>query len=208
MGAAGNGGRDGDERVREDVTLLLEKVRQGESGAEEELLPLVYGELYRIAQSQMSGQPVGHTLGATGLVHEAYLRLAANEGVEWENRRHFLRVAAKAMRSALVDHARKKQAKKRGGNLRATPLDDLCLQYEERSLDLLALDEALENLAAKDEQLGRIVELRFFGGLENARIAEVLDCSERTVERGWKTARAWLSVALGSGEGLEAGGEG
>ena len=186
-----------------DVTMLLGRVQEGDADAEEALIPLIYGELYRIAKSQMAGQPAGHTLGATGLVHEAYMRMAGQEGQVWESRRHFLRVAAKAMRSALVDHARKKRTQKRGGDSKATPLDDLCLQYEERSLDLLALDEALVNLAKKDEQLAKIVELRFFAGLENARIAEVIGCSDRTVERGWATARAWLSLAMGGTSGLD-----
>ena len=183
-----------------DVTLLLSRVRDGDELAEAELIPLVYGELYRIAQGQMKHQPAAHTLGATALVHEAYLRLVGSEGEAWNSRQHFLRVAAKAMRSALVDHARKKRSAKRGGDWTPTPLDELCAEYEARSLDLVALDAALEDLADKDEQLARIVDLRFFCGLENANIAEVLGCSTRTVERGWKTARAWLNVAL-SGEG-------
>lgn len=178
------------------MTQLLGRVGGGDAEAERELLPLVYGELYRIARSEMRDQPIGHTLGATALVNEAYLRLVGKDGDAFENRRHFLRVAAKAMRSALVDHARKKRSQKRGGGWTPTPLDDLCSTYEERSLDLIALDEALEKLALKDEQLARIVDLRFFCGLENARIAEVLGCSSRTVERGWSTARSWLSVAL------------
>ncbi len=184
---------------RTDVTQLLGRVKNGETEAEEELLPLVYGELYRIAQAQMRDQPAQHTLGATALVHEAYLRMVGGAGASegWESRRHFLRVAAKAMRSTLVDHARKKRSAKRGGDWKPTPLDELCAQYEDRSVDLVALGEALERLAVEDEQLARIVDLRFFCGLENSRIAEVLGCSSRTVERGWSTARSWLSLALG-----------
>ena len=185
------------------ITLLLGKVQEGDEAAEQELLPLVYSELYRLAKGQMRDQPQNHTLGATGLVNEAYLRLLGGAGGGWESRRHFLRVAAKAMRSALVDHARRKRSDKRGGKETFTPFDEICAEYEERSLDLLALDEALENLAKKDEELARIVDLKFFAGLENARIAEVLDCSTRTIERGWKTARSWLNLALTDSGELE-----
>lgn len=179
-----------------EVTLLLQRMSDGDPMAARELIPLVYRELHSLARGKMSDQPDEHTLGATALVHEAYLRLAGAGG-RWESRRHFLRIAAKAMRSVLVDHARRKGAEKRGGGMAREPLDDLCAMYEERSVDLIALDDALEELTEKDEQLGRIVELRFFGGLENAQVAEVLDCSTRTVERGWRTARSWLSSSLG-----------
>lgn len=179
------------------VTVLLQRLSAGEAGAADELIPLVYQELRGLARRRMADQPAQHTLGTTGLVHEAYLRLAGGSGGPWEGRRHFLRVASRAMRSVLVDHARRKQAEKRGGSRSAEPLDELCALYEERSLDLVALDEALEGLATKDEELARIVELRFFGGLENAEVAEVLGCSTRTVERGWRTARSWLSTRLG-----------
>jgi len=181
------------------VTLLLQRLSAGEAGAADELIPLVYDELRRLARHRMADQPAEHTLGTTGLVHEAYLRMAGAGG-PWEGKRHFLRVASRAMRSVLVDHARRKQAEKRGGGSRGEPLDELCAAYEERALDLVALDEALTALGAEDEQLARIVELRFFVGLENAEVAEVLGCSTRTVERGWKTARSWLGAALGDGE--------
>lgn len=180
----------------DEVTVLLGRLHAGDAAAEDALIPLVYDELYRIARSQMADQPAHHTLGATALVNEAYVRLAGG-ATAWESRRHFLRVAARAMRSILVDHARKKHALKRGGPREPLPLDEWCAAYEQRSTDLVELDDALERLARRDEQLARIVELRFFGGLETKDIARVLECSTRTVERGWSTARSWLSGVIG-----------
>ena len=148
---------------------------------------------------QMGDQRIGHTLQATALLNEAYVRLVGDGVSEFADKRHFLKVAAAAMRTVLVDHARRRDSRKRGGGNEREPfeaLESVAAVYEERASDLVALDEALSGLAEVDEQLARIVELRFFGGLENKEVAELLECSTRTVERGWATARAWLQSAL------------
>lgn len=183
---------------REAVTQLLGRMSRGDVDAADELLPLVEGELRAIAQSLMQDQGAGHTLQTTALVNEAWLRVGG-AGASFEDRDHFLGVAARAMRSVLIDHARKKGAAKRGGGLRRVPLEELdALQvaFEERAADLLTLDDALTELAQVDPQLARFVELRFFGGLENAEVARLSDCSVRTVQRGWITARSWLACYL------------
>lgn len=160
---------------------------------------LVYAELRRLARRAMSRQAPGHTLQTTALLHEAWLRLE-KVGARWESEEHFLAVAARAMRSVLVDHARRRSADKRGGGRQRVDLDDLVDVLQQRSADLLALDEALAELARLDEELGRIVELRFFGGLKHPAIADLLGVSLRRVERGWSTARSWLYTRLSSGD--------
>ena len=182
--------------MAEDITSLLRDWREGDLGARDRLVAVLYPELRALADRQLRGERANHTLQPTALVHEAFLRLVEGEGPEWEGRRHFLAVAARAMRRVLVDHARSRNAAKRGGGAARLPLDDALMLYEDRATDLLALDEALDRLDGLDNQLGRIVELRFFGGLTNREAGEVLGLSTRSVERGWSTARAWLRGAL------------
>jgi RNA polymerase sigma factor (TIGR02999 family) len=180
------------------ATMLLRRLSSGDDGAADELLPLVYGELHALAARFMGERAAGHTLQPTALVNEAWLRLIEPAaGGSFESRAHFLGVAAKAMRSVLVDHARRRGAQKRGGALERVPLEDIAELFEERASDLLALDEALTRLAAMDAQLGRIVELRFFGGLSVEETARTLGVSEPTIVRGWRVARMWLQRELG-----------
>jgi RNA polymerase sigma-70 factor (ECF subfamily) len=184
---------------REDVTAVLEDLRQGDPKAFETLLALLYRDLRRIAASYFRAERASHTLQPTALVHEAYLRLVHKRDARWESRAHFLNAAAQVMRRILVDHARARGAGKRGGEGVRVTLDDALAGAPERDLDLLALDDALTKLAKTDARLSRIVELRAFGGLTTGEIAEALGTSERTVEREWATARAWLRVELGKG---------
>jgi len=179
-----------------EVTNLLIELKNGNRDAESRLMPLVYGELRRLAGLYMRGERPGHTLQATALVHEAYLRLVGHEDVDWQNRAHFFGVAANLMRRILVDHARAKQAKKRGGGDQKVSLDQAVLVRPEAPEQFLALDEALERLAKRDPRQARIVELRYFGGLSEEETAEVLEISVRTVKRDWNVARAWLYQQL------------
>jgi RNA polymerase sigma factor (TIGR02999 family) len=185
------------------VTELLRAWSAGQAAALDELLPLVYGELHRMAARAMARQPEGHTLQPTALVNEAYLRLVgadgAPSGTEWQCRAHFFGVAAKAMRSVLVDHARARRAVKRGG--RAAPpltLTDASspVGAPERELDLIALDEALGRLGRMDERKARLVELRYFTGLELQEAAAMIGISPATAKREWSAARAWLRREL------------
>jgi RNA polymerase sigma factor (TIGR02999 family) len=179
------------------VTQLLERVRDGDRSATDELLPLLYDELRAVAGRVMKDQHEAATLQPTALVHEAYLRLFGGESAPAaENRRHFVRVAARAMRAVLVDHVRAQTRDKRGGGRERVPLDEAVAFLEERVGDLLELDEALQRLAKLDDKLARLVELRFFGGLTIEQTAEVLGTSTPTVERSWRTARAFLSREL------------
>jgi RNA polymerase sigma factor (TIGR02999 family) len=183
------------------ATLLLRRMSGGDDRAAEELMPLVYGELHALAARFMGGHAAGHTLQPTALVNEAWLRLIEPTlGATFENRAHFLGVAARAMRSVLVDHARRRGAQKRGGAHERVPLEDIAALFEERASDLLALDEALTRLSVMDPQLGRIVELRFFGGLSVEETAGILEVSEPTIVRGWRVARMWLKRELGLSE--------
>jgi RNA polymerase sigma factor (TIGR02999 family) len=186
------------------ATVILQRLGQGDAGAEAELLALVYAELRGMADAELRGERVDHTLQATALVHEAWLRLVDGSATDWTGRAHFYGAAARAMRQVLVDHARARGAAKRGGGRARTPLDESLALYESRALDVLALDEALQRLAAADARAARIVELRFFGGLEIAEIAAALDVSVPTVERSWRMARAWLRAELDPDE-AEAG---
>ena len=179
------------------ITQLLLKWSGGDSSAREELMPVVYGELRRLAAKYLLRERVNHTLQPTALVNEAYLRLVDQEKVEWQNRAQFFGLAARLMRNILVDHARSHQAAKRGGRQLSVSLSKADQVSEKPGIDLVALHETLERLAVHDEQKGRIVELRFFGGLTIEETAEVLEISHATVERDWKMARAWLRCELG-----------
>jgi len=181
------------------VTRLLADVRLGRREALDRLLPVVHGELHRIAAAYMRRERVDHTLQPTALVNEAYLRLVDQRDVEWHDRAHFFGVAAKLMRLILVDHARARRAAKRAGDAERVPIDEAVLATGGRDVDLLALDEALDRLAAMDERLGRVVELRYFGGLTTAETAEVVGVSTATIERDWSTARGWLRRELTRG---------
>jgi RNA polymerase sigma-70 factor, ECF subfamily len=179
------------------VTDLLKAWASGDQAALDQLLPLIYDDLRRQAQRYMRAQPVGHTLQTTALVHEAYLRLVGQTSVEWNGRAHFFGVAAKAMRSILVDHARAGNAAKRGGSARAITLDEGAgIAGPEPGVDVLALHEALGRLAELDSRKSQLVELRYFGGLGIDEAAAVLDVSAATVKRDWTTARAWLKREL------------
>jgi RNA polymerase sigma factor (TIGR02999 family) len=176
-----------------EVTRLLVRLTDGDRGVLDELLPLIYGELRRLAAGYLRRERVGHTLQPTALVHEAYLRLVDQTQVRWQNRAHFLGVAAQMMRRILVDHARAHEAGKRGGEFQKLSLDEnIDASGEGRDLNLVALDDALERLAELDPQKSKIVELRFFGGLSVEETAEVLGVSAPTVKRQWRMAKAWL----------------
>lgn len=178
-----------------DTTRLLRAVGAGDPEAADRLLPLVYDELRLLAGRLMHGERAGHTLQATALLHEAFLRLV-EPGASFVDRGHFLGVAATAMRRVLIDHARARAAQKRGGG-RRVDLDAEALCAADDPTSLLAVDEALARLQAVDPQLAKLVELRFFGGLDNPAVAQTLGISLRSVERGWRTARAFLLRDLG-----------
>jgi len=175
-----------------EVTQLLVRWRSGDREALDSLLPLVYDELRRIARHYLQRERLGHTLQSTALVNEAYMRMVAQDLPEWQNRAHFFAVAAQLMRQILVDHARSHRASKRGGNVYKVALDEAEGQPLPIDVDILALDEALKELAQMDQQQSRVVELRFFAGLSIEDTAEVLGISASTVKRDWVTARAWL----------------
>jgi len=178
-----------------DVTRLLQAWSDGDPAALDELLPVVYRELHHQAERYMRNQSPGHTLQATALVNEAYLRLAGREPIEWKSRAHFFGVAAKAMRSILVDHARARQASKRGGGVAPVTLADAD-QSGGQPVEVLELDETLKRLAELDPRKASLVELRWFGGLSIEEAAEVLSVSTATAKREWRTARAWLRREL------------
>jgi RNA polymerase sigma factor (TIGR02999 family) len=176
----------------QEVTQLLAAWRNGQPEALDQLMPLVYDELRRLARHYMAREGPGHTLQTTALVNEAYLRLAGQQPVDWQNRAHFFAVAAQVMRHLLVDHARARQYQKRGGGAQRVELEEAMVIAPEQDVELLALDEALSRLAALDLRKSRLVELRYFGGLSAAETAEVLGLSEITVKREWLKAKAWL----------------
>jgi RNA polymerase sigma-70 factor (ECF subfamily) len=177
---------------QQDVTRLLVRLTDGDRGVLDELLPVVYGELRKLASSYLRRERVGHTLQPTALVHEAYMRLVDQTQVQWQNRAHFFGVAAQMMRRILVDHARAHEAEKRGGEFQKLSLDENIDVSGERDVNLVALDDALNLLAEVDPQKSKIVELRFFGGLSVEETAEVLGVSAPTVKRQWRMAKAWL----------------
>jgi RNA polymerase sigma factor (TIGR02999 family) len=175
-----------------EITQLLIEWSKGEETALDQLMPLVYDELRQLARSYLRRERPDHTLQATALVHEAYLRLIDQHSVTWQNRAHFFGIASQMMRRILVNHAVSREAAKRGGFVQKLSLDEAVGWADEREVDLIALDEALNELERLDPRQGRIVELRFFGGLSIEATAEVLNISPATVKREWATARLWL----------------
>ena len=184
---------------REDVTDLLLQWNQGDVDALERLIPLVSEELHKIALGYFKDEPSGHLLQPTAVVNECYLRLVDRQRVNWKDRSHFFAFAARTMRRILVDEARARRAGKRGGGMATLPLDEAMAMPETQNVDVLALEDALEALAALDERQSRIVELRFYGGLSIRQTAEVLGLAVATVNRDWASARAWLRLRLGGG---------
>ena len=176
----------------QEVTQLLADWGKGDRSALDKLIPLVQSELRRIAQRQMSQERPGHTLQATALVNEAYLKLAGQQGFDWHNRAHFFAVCAQVMRHILIDHARAHARDKRGGGAIQVSLNEALLVAEDQAAHFIALDEALRVLEGLDPQKGKIIELRYFGGLSVEETAEVLNVSPRTVRREWQRAKAWL----------------
>lgn len=185
-----------------DITQLLRAWNGGDESALEKLMPIVYGELHRMARRYMAHESPDHTLQTSALVNEAYLRLVDSAHANWQNRVHFFAVCAQAMRRILVDWARSRQALKRGGEMRPLQLDEALVVSEDQQVDLVALDDALKALAAMDPRKGQVVELHFFGGLNLEETAEVMKVSSDTVLRDWKLAKSWLRCEL-SGESLD-----
>ena len=184
---------------RANITGLLVAWKAGSNEALDELIPIVYSELRRLARYQLRGERPGHTLEPTALTHEAFLRLFGTRQVSWQNRAHFFAVAAQLMRRVLVEHARKRAATKRGGSITRITLDEARAPAEPANLvDIIALHEALTELETVDPRQCRIVELRYFGGLDTDETAEVLGLSPRTVKRDWRVAKIWLRRALGA----------
>ncbi len=183
---------------QEEVTQLLQAMRSGDQAAAESLLPLVYGELHRLAKTYMRRERPDHTLQATALINEAYMRLAQQD-VDWKSREHFIGIAAHVMRRVLVDYARAHNADMRGGGLKRVELEDGLAISTDRLDEVLSIDEALGRLAVENPRQCRVVELRYFGGLSVEQIAEILDIAPRSVKRDWALARIWLFRELGPG---------
>lgn len=175
-----------------EVTQLLQGWRNGDQKARDALLPLVYKELRRVAHFQLRNERADHTLQSTALVHEAYLRLIGVSAPKWEGRTHFFAIAAQLMRQILVDYARRHAAAKRGGSVCKVSLGDAEMKSRRGEIDVIALDDALQELARIDARQSRVVELRFFGGLSLDEISQALEIAPATVQRDWMTARAWL----------------
>jgi len=184
----------------QDVTSVLTELSRGDSQAADRLFPVVYGELRALAKRLFVGQPANQTLQPTALVHEVYLRLVDQTQAGWLDRAHFMNIAAKAMRQILTDHARRRRAAKRGGDWARIALDEVGADSRQAQIDLLALDEALTELARLDERQARVAELRFLAGLTVQEAAAVLGVSPRTVELDWRQARAWLRWRLAEGD--------
>jgi RNA polymerase sigma-70 factor (ECF subfamily) len=187
----------------EGVTKLLLDWGAGQDAALEKLLPLVYQELRRMARRYMHGERLGHTLQATALVNEAYLRLVDSRKVRWQNRAHFFAISAQLMRRILVDFARSRRYQKRGGGIENLTLNEEMITVPQHGRQLLALDDALNALAKTDARKTRVVELRFFGGLSVGETAEVLRVSPDTVLRDWRLAKAWLAREMGRSSAME-----
>lgn len=190
--------------VPESVTQLLIEWREGDETALNRLMPLVYHELRRIAHRYMRRERPGHMLQTSALINEAYLKLVDNKAMQWQNRSHFYAVAAQAMRRILVDNARARRYAKRGGGAAVVELDQAASVAAKRAADLVALDDALNDLAKLDPRKSRIVELRYFGGMSVVETAEALNISPATVMRDWGTAKAWLLRAVGPTPELDA----
>lgn len=179
-----------------EITTLLVELKQGDKQAEARLIPLVYGELLRIARLRLRHEQKDHSLQPTALVHEAYLRLTRMDSVDWQGRSHFFAVSATLMRRILVDHARANMALKHGGGAITVCADDVPLTAAQRGPEIIALDDALHQLEALNSRQAKIVELRFFAGMSEDEIADVLHITERTVRRDWRVAKAWLFKEL------------
>jgi RNA polymerase sigma factor (TIGR02999 family) len=191
-----------------EVTLLLSALSRGDEDAGAKLIPVVYDELRRLAGSYMRRERADHTLQATALVHEAFLKLVEQQSVNWQSRAHFFGVAAQLMRRILIDHARGHLRQKRGGEYKKVSLNDAFIFSPEQSAELIAVDESLQRLAKLDERQARVVELRFFGGLSVEEAAAVLGISAKTVKRDWSVARAWLYADLKEHAGIGTGASG
>ncbi len=185
-----------DSSASHEVTEILRQWGEGDAHASDRLMPLVYDELRRLARSYLRQERGGHTLQPTALVHEAYLRMVGQREVDWKSRAHFFSIAARLMRRILVDHARARNAEKRGGGVELVSLDAMNEPSEEPAFELVALDGALEELAKEYPRQSQVVELRFFGGLEAREIAGMLRVSEKTILRDWNFAKLWLLRAL------------
>jgi RNA polymerase sigma factor (TIGR02999 family) len=186
--------------TQSELTNLLDDWKQGDPSALEKLTPLIYDELRRIAHRYARRERNGHTLQTTALINEAYVRLAGNKSPDWQNRQHFFAVTAQVMRHILIDHARRRQALKHGGGGQQVSLSEAKGMTNERAAELIALDDALEELAALDARKSQVVQLRFFGGLSLEETAEVLGVSLMTVRRDWRAAKAWLYKRVMSDE--------
>jgi RNA polymerase sigma factor (TIGR02999 family) len=195
-------GESDQDSARQQVSALLVAWTDGDPAARDKLLPVVYGELRRLAHHFMAGERPGHTLQTTALVHEAYMRLVDLDRMRWRDRGHFFAMAATLMRRILVDSARQRHREKRGGGISVTSLDEHDIAVSP-TVDVVALDDALSQLSAMDAQQSRIVELRFFGGLTIEETADALDVSPTTVKREWTSAKAWLHAEIG-GRGPDA----
>lgn len=188
----------------EEVSQLLRDWSDGDQAALDKLMPVVYQELHRLAHHYMRNERVGHTLQTTALVNEAYMRLADYKRMRWQSRAHFFAVAAQVMRRILVENARSRRYAKRGGGAQKVELDETTVVSAGRSMEVIAVDDALTELESWDARKGSIVELRFFGGLSIEEIAEVLNVSPTTVQREWRSAKAWLHRAISEGGRSEA----
>lgn len=180
----------------ENVTQLLKASNEGNREALDQLLPIVYEELRRLARHQLSKERSNHTLQATALVNEAYLKLIGQHSVDWNNRAHFFSIAAETMRRILVNHAVERNAQKRGGGATIVSLDDEIDFIHQRDLDVLALDDSLKKLEEFDKTQAKIIELKFFGGMTNEEIANVMGVSDSTIKREWRMAKAWLQSRM------------
>jgi RNA polymerase sigma-70 factor, ECF subfamily len=184
--------------LTEEITQLLTNWGQGDETVLERLVPLVYPELRRMARRQMARENPNHTLQTSALINEAYLKLVDRQGTDWQNRAHFFAVAAQVMRHILIDHARRRLYDKRGGGAQHLALEEAEIISDERTAELLVLDEALRTLTNLDARRSQIVELKFFGGLNAEEIAEVMSISPATVQREWRAAKAWLRHTMTS----------
>ena len=185
---------------KHEISQLLDAWSSGNQSALDELYPLVYDELHRLASRYMSRERKGHTLQTTALINEAYVRLVDQRNIHWANRSHFFAISAQIMRRILIDHARRHAYAKRGGGQHTVTLDETATLQVERAAEMIRLDDALQSLAEIDPRRSRVVELRYFGGLSNEEIAETLKISPNTVTRDWNMARAWLYQELAGSE--------